>query len=85
MSTLTDISRKTTKGTAFLIEDSTPEDIFTPEDLSEEHLAIGRMVDEFWVERGRAESAGDPRKEAGCRSECAAEVSRFGFDGHGDS
>src|SRR5271163_1328996 len=49
MSTLTDISRKTTKGTAFLIEDSAPDDIFTPEDLSEEHFAIGRMVDEFWA------------------------------------
>jgi hypothetical protein len=49
MTTLTDISRKTTRGTAFLIEESTPEDIFTPEDLSEEHLAIGRMVDEFWA------------------------------------
>ena len=49
MTTLTDIPRKTTKGTAFLIEESTPQDIFTPEDLSEEHLAIGRMVDEFWA------------------------------------
>jgi alkylation response protein AidB-like acyl-CoA dehydrogenase len=49
MTTLTDIPRKTTKGTAFLIEDSTPQDIFTPEDLSEEHLAIGKMVDEFWA------------------------------------
>ena len=49
MTTLTDIPRKTTKGTAFLIEDSTPEDIFTPEDLSEEHLAIGKMVEEFWA------------------------------------
>ena len=49
MTTLTDVSRKTTKGTAFLIEESTPQDIFTPEDLSEEHLAIGRMVDEFWA------------------------------------
>src|SRR5271169_4703952 len=49
MTTLTDIPRKTTKGTAFLIEDSAPEDIFTPEDLSEEHLAVGRMVDEFWA------------------------------------
>ena len=49
MTTLTDIPRKTTKGTAFLIEESTPEDIFTPEDLSEEHLAIGHMVDEFWA------------------------------------
>src|SRR3984885_11922043 len=53
MTTLTDVSnknaRKTTKGTAFLIEDSAPEDIFTPEDLSEEHLAVGHMVEEFWT------------------------------------
>ena len=49
MTTLTDIPRKTTKGTAFLIEESAPQDIFTPKDLSEEHLAVGRMVDEFWA------------------------------------
>jgi alkylation response protein AidB-like acyl-CoA dehydrogenase len=49
MTTLTDTARKTTKGTAFLIEDSEPQDIFTPEDLSEEHLAIGKMVEEFWT------------------------------------
>jgi hypothetical protein len=49
MTTLTDVARKTTKGTAFLIEDSLPQDIFTPEDLSEEHLAVGHMVDEFWA------------------------------------
>ena len=49
MTTLTNIPRKTTKGTAFLIEDSEPQDIFTAEDLSEEHLAIGKMVDEFWA------------------------------------
>jgi alkylation response protein AidB-like acyl-CoA dehydrogenase len=49
MTTLTDIPRKTTKGTAFLIEDAAPQDIFTPEELSEEHLAVGHMVDEFWA------------------------------------
>ena len=49
MTTLTDIPRKTTKGTAFLIEDAEPQDIFTPEDLSEEHLAVGKMVEEFWA------------------------------------
>ncbi|MFY9907436.1 MAG: acyl-CoA dehydrogenase family protein [Terriglobales bacterium] len=49
MTTLTDTPRKTTKGTAFLIEDSAPQDIFTPEDLTEEHLAVGQMVDEFWA------------------------------------
>jgi alkylation response protein AidB-like acyl-CoA dehydrogenase len=49
MTTLTDTPRKTTKGMAFLIEDSTPQDIFTPEDLTDDHLAVGRMVDEFWA------------------------------------
>jgi alkylation response protein AidB-like acyl-CoA dehydrogenase len=48
MTTLTDIPRKT-RGTAFLIEESAPRDIFTREDLSEEHLAVGHMVDEFWA------------------------------------
>jgi alkylation response protein AidB-like acyl-CoA dehydrogenase len=49
MTTLTDISHKVTRGTAFLIEDSEPQDIFTPEDLTEEHLAVGHMVEEFWT------------------------------------
>ena len=49
MTTLTDIPHQTTKGTAFLLEDSRPQDIFTPEDLSEEHLAIAHMVEEFWT------------------------------------
>src|SRR6516225_231251 len=38
-----------TKGGAFLIEDRTPAEIFTPEDLTEEHLAIARTADEFWA------------------------------------
>src|SRR5438046_5876742 len=37
-----------TKGGAFLIEDRTPNEIFTPEDLTDEHRAIARTADEFW-------------------------------------
>jgi alkylation response protein AidB-like acyl-CoA dehydrogenase len=37
------------KGGAFLIDDRSPDEIFTPEDLTEEHLAIAHTVDEFWV------------------------------------
>src|SRR6267378_3865625 len=48
MATLTDIPRRI-RGAAFLIEESTPQDIFTPEDLNDEHLAVGHMVDEFWA------------------------------------
>jgi alkylation response protein AidB-like acyl-CoA dehydrogenase len=49
MTDVTEISRKTTKGTAFLLEETAPEDTFTPEDLSQEHLAVGHMVDDFWA------------------------------------
>ena len=36
------------KGGSFLIEDRAPHEIFTAEDLSDEHLAIARTVDQFW-------------------------------------
>jgi alkylation response protein AidB-like acyl-CoA dehydrogenase len=35
-------------GGAFLVEESAPESVFTVEDLSEEHLAIGRTAEEFF-------------------------------------
>ena len=37
----------TTKGGAFLIEDVTPERMFTPEKMTDEHRLIGRTADEF--------------------------------------
>ena len=48
MTTLTEVPGKT-RGSAFLFEDALPTQVFTPEDLTEEHLAIGRMIDEFWA------------------------------------
>jgi alkylation response protein AidB-like acyl-CoA dehydrogenase len=48
MTTLTEIPGKT-RGSAFLFEDLLPAQVFTPEDLTEEHLAVGRMIDEFWT------------------------------------
>lgn len=38
-----------TQGGAFLFEDRAPEDVFTFEGLSDEHLAIARTVDQFWA------------------------------------
>jgi alkylation response protein AidB-like acyl-CoA dehydrogenase len=38
------------KGGAFLIEDRAPDEIFTPEDLTEQHQAIARTTDEFWMQ-----------------------------------
>jgi len=48
MATTTATVRSVTGG-SFLIEDITPEQIFTYEDLSDEHRDIGRTVDTFWA------------------------------------
>jgi alkylation response protein AidB-like acyl-CoA dehydrogenase len=37
------------KGGSLLVEDRAPHEIFTAEDLSDEHLAIARTVDQFWA------------------------------------
>jgi len=37
------------KGGSFLIEDRTPDEIFTPEDFSEEQVMIGQTADDFMV------------------------------------
>jgi alkylation response protein AidB-like acyl-CoA dehydrogenase len=37
-----------TKGGAYLLEQRAPEEIFTPEDFTEEHKAIARTTEEFW-------------------------------------
>ena len=37
------------KGGGFLIEPTSPEEIFTPEDFTDEHRAIARATEEFWV------------------------------------
>jgi alkylation response protein AidB-like acyl-CoA dehydrogenase len=48
MTTATASSPKV-KGGEFLIRDLAPHEIFTAEDLSEEHLAIAHTTDEFWA------------------------------------
>ncbi|HYL78271.1 MAG TPA: acyl-CoA dehydrogenase family protein [Bryobacteraceae bacterium] len=37
------------QGGSFLLEPSSPADIFTPEDFTEEHRAIARTTEEFWT------------------------------------
>ena len=44
----TTISPTTHQGGSFLIESSTPDDIFTPEDFTEEHRAIAKTTEDFF-------------------------------------
>jgi alkylation response protein AidB-like acyl-CoA dehydrogenase len=43
------ISPTKRKGGSFLIEQTTPEQVFSPEDFTEEHRAIARTTEEFWT------------------------------------
>jgi alkylation response protein AidB-like acyl-CoA dehydrogenase len=43
-----DVVRPQTAGGSFLIQGSNPDEVFTFEDLTQEHLAIARTADEFW-------------------------------------
>lgn len=59
------ISSAKAVGGAFLVQDATPAEVFTPEELTDEHLAAARTVDEFWakevephLEAIRAQAAG---------------------------
>jgi alkylation response protein AidB-like acyl-CoA dehydrogenase len=48
MASLT-ISPTKPKGGSFLIEPTSPEQLFSPEDFTEEHRAIARTTEEFWT------------------------------------
>ena len=48
MTTATLASTKALGG-GFLVQDASPADVFTPEELSEEHRAVAHTVDEFWA------------------------------------
>jgi butyryl-CoA dehydrogenase len=49
MATTAEATLPKTTGGAFLIEETTPNQIFTLEDLSEEHLAIAKTAEEFFT------------------------------------
>jgi alkylation response protein AidB-like acyl-CoA dehydrogenase len=49
MTATTTTSHAARKGAGFLLEEIAPEEVFTREDLTEEHRAIQRMVEEFWA------------------------------------
>ncbi len=47
MATAPATTAKAVKGGSFLVEDRAPEEVFTPEDFTDEHRQIGQMTEEF--------------------------------------
>jgi alkylation response protein AidB-like acyl-CoA dehydrogenase len=80
MATATVVLPKT-KGGAFLIEERTPSEIFTPEDLTPEHLAIGRTVDEFWAKEVGPNVEAIQHHEPGVALGCLRKAAELGLTG----
>jgi alkylation response protein AidB-like acyl-CoA dehydrogenase len=69
------------KGAAFLLEDVTPEEVFTREDLSEEHIAIGRTVEEFWANEVEPNLPAIRQKKTGVALDVLRKSAKLGFLG----
>ncbi len=67
------ISPTKPKGGAFLIEPTAPEQLFTPEDFTDEHRAIARTTEEFWSKEVAPQCRRDPAPGAGRRGVGAAQ------------
>jgi alkylation response protein AidB-like acyl-CoA dehydrogenase len=69
------------RGLAFLLEEISPQDIFIPEDLSEEHLAIGRAIDEFWAKEVEPNLPAIRAKQPGLALEILRRSAKLGLTG----
>jgi alkylation response protein AidB-like acyl-CoA dehydrogenase len=70
-----------TSGGAFLTEDREPREIFTAEDLNEEHLAIARTADEFCRNEIEPKLEAMLRKEPGVLRETLRKAGELGLTG----
>jgi alkylation response protein AidB-like acyl-CoA dehydrogenase len=80
MATITTV-QSARKGAGFLLEEITPEEIFTREDLSEEHIAIGRTVEEFWANEIEPNLPAIRQKKPGVALEVLRKSARLGLLG----
>ena len=70
-----------TKGAGFLLEDTPAEEIFTREQLSEEHIAIGRTVEEFWANEVEPNLPAIRQKKPGVALEVLRKSAKLGLLG----
>jgi alkylation response protein AidB-like acyl-CoA dehydrogenase len=81
MATTTTPGAAARKGAGFLLEEITPEEIFTREDLSEEHLAVERTVEEFWTNEVEPNLPAIREKKPGIALEVLRKSAKLGLLG----
>jgi alkylation response protein AidB-like acyl-CoA dehydrogenase len=80
MATTTSV-RAFNKGAGFLLEDTPAEEIFTRERLSEEHIAIERTVEEFWINEVEPNLPAIRQKKPGVALEVLRKSAKLGLLG----
>ena len=80
MATTTPFARSE-KARHFCWKTYTPEEVFTREDLSEEHIAIGRTVEEFWANEVEPNLPAIRQKKPGVALEVLRKSARLGLLG----
>jgi alkylation response protein AidB-like acyl-CoA dehydrogenase len=80
MATTTSV-RAFRKGAGFLLEDTPAEEIFTREQLSEEHMAIERTVEEFWANEVEPNLPAIRQKKPGVALEVLRKSAKLGLLG----
>ncbi|MGB9119093.1 MAG: acyl-CoA dehydrogenase family protein [Candidatus Angelobacter sp.] len=80
MATTTSV-RAFKKGAGFLLEETPAEEIFTREQLSEEHIAIERTVEEFWANEVEPNLPAIRQKKPGVALEIMRKSARLGLLG----
>jgi alkylation response protein AidB-like acyl-CoA dehydrogenase len=80
MATTTSV-RAFKKGAGFLLEEILPQEIFTRERLSEEHIAIERTVEEFWANEVEPNLPAIRQKKPGVALEVLRKSAKLGLLG----
>jgi len=69
------------KGTSFLLEETAPHEIFTREDLSDEHRAVAQTVDDFWAREVEPNLTAIREKKPGVAREVLRKSAALGLTG----
>ena len=69
------------KGTSFLLEETAPHEIFTREDLSDEHRAVAQTVDDFWAREVEPNLTAIREKKPGVAREVLQKSAALGLTG----
>src|SRR5579864_578281 len=81
MATFTAPSATRISGGSFLIEDRTPDEIFTPEDFTEQHLLIAQTAEEFAIKEIVPNAAKMEHKDFAVTRELVRKAGELGLSG----